>query len=87
MGVKFIANKIIQDLYDAGAITTDPRYVRRVVIDIPAGGVARVLIETFADSDKVTPEVVADIINTIEQRDPDDTQVGVNPLTGAELHK
>lgn len=85
--MKHIANDLIQKLYDAGAITTDPRYVRRIVIDLPCNGVARVLIETFADDDKVTPELVGDIIMQLSERDPDDTQVGVDPpQTGAALH-
>lgn len=84
--MKFIANEIFQQLYDAGAIQTDPRYVRRVVIDIPAGGVCRVLVEQFADDDKVTPELVGDIIMQLEKRDPNDTQIG-RTLEGAELHR
>ena len=37
--MKHIGNDMIQKLYEAGAITTDPRYVRRVVIDIPPPGI------------------------------------------------
>ena len=58
---KFIAASAIFDaLHDAGVIEQEPRTVRRVVIDLEVGSVARIYVEQFADDEKLAA-AIADI--------------------------
>jgi hypothetical protein len=53
---KFIvhnSNDVVQRLHEQGAIP-DPRYVRRVVIDLQAGSIGRMYVELFADDEKLS---------------------------------
>lgn len=51
---KFISSDAIyQALYDMGAVEEEPKNVRRVVIDLECGRVARILMEKYADDEKL----------------------------------
>jgi len=57
---KFIGvDAIYQALYDVGAVVEEPQNVRRVIIDLEAGSVARIYIEKFADDEKLSAGLTA----------------------------
>jgi len=58
---KFVTSSAIFDaLHDAGVIDQEPRTVRRVVIDLQVGSVAKVYVEQFADDEKLAA-AIADV--------------------------
>lgn len=50
---KFVVSseRIFDALHKSGAITIEPRYVRRVVIDLKAGSIGMIYVEQFADDE------------------------------------
>lgn len=47
------SDDLYQRLHEAGALQQDPRDVRRVIIDLEAGSIARIYVELFADDEKL----------------------------------
>jgi hypothetical protein len=80
---KFITMDLIDQLAEAGVIADDPRYVRRVIIDLQAGTPARIYIEKFGDNETLTAELVASLGLTPQEAD-DRGIVMKDHSTGAE---
>lgn len=64
---KFIVgDKLIRSLYDAGAIGDDYESIRRVVIDLELGHVAKLYIERYGDDDQLIAGLTGGSIQVVE---------------------
>lgn len=60
---KFVeTGRAYRALYDAGIVTEAPENVRRCVIDLEVGSVAKIYIEKFADEKLIDVLLTADLV-------------------------
>lgn len=64
-----VGDRVLLALYDAGVIGDDYPFIRRIVIDLEVGSVAKLYVERFADDDKLIAGLVGGIkiVETTEE--------------------